>query len=147
MRAAGPGRRASTEEGKEFGLEADIRGIEHFAARHDDDVETARRLVMPEDLSNQSFRAIPLDRAADLPGGGDAEARDRVISRAREHGHQSPADFATLFVDALIVDPASDVLVGSKGPVHRSCAERLVVERLSARRRPSGACVPSRDGA
>jgi hypothetical protein len=129
--------RSSAEEGKKFGLEADIGGIEHFAARHDDDVEAAGWLVVTENFSNQSFSAIPRHCAPEFSGRGDAESRRSAIRRAREHRHQAPADLAAVFVDALILDTASDVLLGSKCPVGHLSRPRPEKASRQARQRSS----------
>ena len=41
-----------------IGFETGEGCIEHFPARHDDDIEAGRQLPAPEQLSCQAFRAI-----------------------------------------------------------------------------------------
>ena len=80
FRGPGPGGRelpelakASAEVVAIFSFKGSQAGVEQLAFRHDDDVEAWRDLVATEDLSNQSFSSISLNRAADLPGRRDPE--------------------------------------------------------------------------
>ena len=50
-----------------IGFKGGQAGVEQLALGHDDDVEARRDLVATENLSNQSFSSISLDRAAQLP--------------------------------------------------------------------------------
>lgn len=119
-RATMPGCRASVEEGKEFGLEADIWGIEHFTPRHDDHIEAGWRLVVTENLSNQSFRAISLDGVAQFARCSDSKPGRLSIGGRGEHRHQPPTLFPTVRVDGLVLDTTPDVLVSPEGPIHAS---------------------------
>ncbi len=74
--------KAAVEDVAKFGFNGGEAGIDQFATRDDDDVETWRELVMAENLSNQSFRPIPDHRAADLARRGDTESSDlEIVSR------------------------------------------------------------------
>ena len=44
-----------------IGFEAGEGGIEHFPARHDDDVGAGGHLVTPEHLAGEAFGAIAID--------------------------------------------------------------------------------------
>jgi hypothetical protein len=48
--------------------------VEQLSLRDYDDVEARRDLVATEDLSNQSFSSISLDRSPELSGCGDSES-------------------------------------------------------------------------
>jgi len=50
-----------------IGFKAGEGGIEHFPARHDDDVEAGLDLMTPEDLAGQPFDTISLNRSAQFP--------------------------------------------------------------------------------
>jgi hypothetical protein len=52
-------------------------GVKQFAPGNDDHVESCCDLVTTENLSNQSFSAVSLDRAAELPRGGYPKAARR----------------------------------------------------------------------
>jgi hypothetical protein len=60
------------------GLKRGEGGIEHFPARHDDDVVTGGHLVAPEDLSREALGAVAFHGAAKLARGGHAQSGGRV---------------------------------------------------------------------
>src|SRR5437899_4731239 len=68
----------------ELGFKGSQAGVEQFAFRNDDDVEAGRELVATEDLSNQSFSSISLDRATQFPGSGDSQPAYRQAVRERK---------------------------------------------------------------
>lgn len=51
---------AAREKAREFGLDGFIGCIEYDPARHDDNVDSAGRLMVTEDLSDQPLRAVAL---------------------------------------------------------------------------------------
>ena len=59
-----------------IGFKGGQAGVEQLPLRHDDDVEAGRDLVATENLSNQSFSSISLDRAAQFLRGGDPQPAD-----------------------------------------------------------------------
>jgi hypothetical protein len=64
--ATGPGRLlrlspAAFERGTVIGFETDEGSIEHFPARHDDDVEAGGHLVAPEHLTSEALGAVAID--------------------------------------------------------------------------------------
>jgi hypothetical protein len=70
--------------------------------------------MVPKELANQSFCAIPHNGAADLAGSGNPESRRRLPRGAGEHRHEPAAYARAGFVCPLKVGPATDVLVGPK---------------------------------
>ena len=52
-----------------IGLKAGEGRIEHFPARHDDEVETGWRFVFPEQLTGQALGSVPHDRGPQLSCG------------------------------------------------------------------------------
>jgi hypothetical protein len=54
-------------------LKAGKGRVKHFPTRYDDDVETGRDLMTPENLPGEPLRAISLDRGTELPAGRDAQ--------------------------------------------------------------------------
>jgi hypothetical protein len=69
-------------------------GVEKLTFGDDDDVESRGDFVATKNLSNQSFRSISLDRAADLPRRRNAEPshaalvgqeKDRAIAAVGSH--------------------------------------------------------------
>ena len=74
---------------------------EELALRHHDDVVARRDLVATENLSYQSFSTIPHDGAAQLSGGGDAEASHIEPVGQYEQRGIAPPDASTPFVGEL----------------------------------------------
>jgi hypothetical protein len=54
-------------------LEAGKGRIKHFPARDDDDVQTGRDLMTPEDLPSEPLGAISFHCSAELPARCDAQ--------------------------------------------------------------------------
>lgn len=73
--------KAAVKDTAKFGFNGGEAGIDQFAPRDDHQVEPGSELVMAENLSNQSLRFVPDDRAPDFSGGGDAESSDLEIVR------------------------------------------------------------------
>ena len=70
--------------------------------------------MVPKELANQPFCAIPHDSPADLAGGGNPEPRRRQPRSAGEHCHEPAAYARAGFVRPLKVGPETDVFVGPK---------------------------------
>ena len=107
-----PGATATLKGSVIVGFEAGKGGIEHFSARHDNDVVTSGDLVSPENLARQALGAVPLDGAAQLARGGDAEPRPGTPVLEQKHRHEPAGDPRSLAVDALELGPAADPLGG-----------------------------------
>jgi len=92
-----------------FGFKGSQRGVKQFPLRHDDHVEALRDLITTENLSNQSFSSISLNRAADFLGRRDSESPDTpLIGEQKDRG--VPAMYAnTVLVHLLELRPAADV--------------------------------------
>jgi len=87
----------------ELGFKGSQAGVEQFAFRDDHDVEAGRELVATENLSNQSFCSISLDRAAQLPGSGDSEPADGQAVREREQRQIAAVCLHAAVVNLLIL--------------------------------------------
>jgi hypothetical protein len=87
----------------ELGFKGSQAGVEQFAFRDDDDVEAGRELVATENLSNQSFSSISLDRAAQFPGGGDSEPANGQAVREREQRQIAAVCLYAAIVNLLIL--------------------------------------------
>jgi hypothetical protein len=104
------------------GFETGEGRIEHFPARHDDDVKAGSQLVAPEHLARQAFGAIAFDSGADFSCRRNAEPRCRPAIRQNEQSHEPAMDPGAVSVDALELGPAADTLRGCKPiPGHRTC--------------------------
>ena len=75
-------------------------GVNELALGDDDDIEPIRDLVPTENLSNQSFRSVSLDRATELFGGGDTQPPDAAV-RQQEHRAVAAVNPKSTAVDLL----------------------------------------------
>jgi len=83
---------------------------EQLRLGNDDEIKTSRRLVSPENLSNQSFSSVALDRAAEPPRSADAEPGLAGFVRQRNEGQETPLGSDASLLDAKIVGPPADAL-------------------------------------
>jgi hypothetical protein len=65
---------ASGEGGCVVGFKAGKGRIEHFPARHEDDIQSRRRLLSPEQLAGKTFGPIPYNGGTELACGGYSES-------------------------------------------------------------------------
>ena len=98
------------ENGVVIGFEAGEGGIEHFPARHDDDVDAGGDFMAPEHLSGEAFGAVPFDGRPEFPRGGHTKAWCGTAIRQHEQCHEAAMDPSAFFVDALEFGPATDAL-------------------------------------
>ena len=98
------------EHGVVIGFEAGEGGIEHFPARHDDNVEAGGDFMAPEHLSGEAFGAVPFDGRPEFPRGSHTEPRRGSAVRQHEQCHEAAMDPSAFFVDALEFGPAADPL-------------------------------------
>jgi hypothetical protein len=109
-------------------------GIEHFPARHDDDVKAGFDLMTPEHLAREPLSAISLNRGTQLSCRCYTYARDGATVLDDEQGHESRVNPKTGAVGTLEIRPAANPLGGRQSePDH-----------VNPRRRQSAACVPLR---
>ncbi len=97
-----------------IGLEYRPRRVEQLAARHDHHIEPRRGSIAPENLSNQSFSAISLDRPAKLSAGSDAQPRNGETVRQDDERNQAPVGAGSLVVHLAKVGPPLDSLPGTQ---------------------------------
>src|SRR6266852_4761181 len=98
-------------------------GVEPFALRDDDDVESIGDFVATEDLSNQSFHSVSLNRSSELLGCRDPQSSHSAIGRQHEHGAVAAMDAGAPLVHLLELSAAADSFVGAKA--HRTSASSL----------------------
>ncbi len=97
-----------------IGFKGTQGGVEQLPLRHDHDIEAGSHLVSTENLSNQSFSSVALDRPPKLSRGGDPQASDRQLVRQEEKGAETAANPGAPLIDLLKLGAASDVLVGAE---------------------------------
>ena len=107
--------------------------MKEFALWDDDDIKAWRDLVPTENLSNQSFRSISLDRATQLLGGGDAQPADATLVCQEEYGAIPAVNPRATAVNLLEFRSATNALGWSESQSY----SLLTVRRLRpfARRR------------
>jgi len=87
---------------REVGLEGGKGSIEHFPARHDDEIQSWARLehrsdlMAPEQLARQPFRAISTNRGSQFAAGGDPESRMLQRGRNGDERHEPRVNPAPL---------------------------------------------------
>ena len=107
--------------------------MKEFALRDDDHVKSRRNLVPTENLSNESFRSISLDRATQLLGGGDSQPTGAAVIGQEEDRAISAVNPKATVVDLLEFRSATNALSWSESQGY----SLLTVRRLRpfARRR------------
>jgi hypothetical protein len=107
--------------------------VKEFALGDDDHVKPRRDLVPTENLSNQSFRSISLDRATQLFGGGNAQPTSAAVVCQEEYRAIPAVNPRATAVDLLEFRSATNALGWSESQGY----SLLTVRRLRpfARRR------------
>ena len=100
----------ASENGVIVSFEDGEGGIQHFPARHDDDVEAGGDLMAPEHLSGEAFGAVAFDGGPEFPCGRHTKPRRGAAIRQHEKGHEPAVDASAFIVDALEFGPAADAL-------------------------------------
>ena len=78
---------AAFEDVPVIGFKNSQAGVEQVASRDDDDVEAGGDVVATEDLSNQTFSTVSLDRATQLPGCRDTQSADiELVGQDEQRG-------------------------------------------------------------
>jgi hypothetical protein len=77
------------EGGHVIGFKAGERCIEHFPARHDDDVETVRNLVAPKQLAGEAFGAVSYHGRPEFPRGSHPQSRPSASIGYHKQHHES----------------------------------------------------------
>ncbi len=93
--------RASRQGAGEVGFKIVERGIEHFPARYNDDIQPGRRLVVPEQLADETLGSIADDRRAELSCCGNTQPRPNRPVRRHEQGHEPPLQPHALLIGPL----------------------------------------------
>ena len=89
-------------------------GVEQFAFRDDDDVEARGDVVATEDLSNQTFRAVSLNGATQLPGCCDTQPADIELVGQDEQRAVAAPDPGAMIVNLPEFGAAANPLIRAK---------------------------------
>jgi hypothetical protein len=87
-------------------------GGEQLPFRHNHNVEARSWVAVPENLSYQTFSAIPVDRVSQLARGRYSEAADGQLGGVNEQDAVPTADARPPVVDSLEVGAPPDALLG-----------------------------------
>ena len=80
MDRSAPPANGALDEAAVIGFKGSQGGVEQVTLGDDDDIEPWRDLVATENLSNQAFRTVSLNRPSELPGGRDPQtARPELV--------------------------------------------------------------------
>ena len=111
--SAGPSKLTETpfDVAAVFDLKGSQTGVEQLAPGDDNHVKTRRNLVTTENLSNQAFRSISLNRATQALGGGDPQPANRQLVRQNEQSGKAAVNPGATLVDLLKFGATADVLV------------------------------------
>jgi hypothetical protein len=90
--------------------------LEQFSPRHDDHVEAGRELIMPENLSYQSFSTISLNRSPQFFRRRDSQAADGLLIGQDEKRAVASADSGTVCVHPLKFGAVTNALVLPEPP-------------------------------
>jgi hypothetical protein len=109
-------------------LETGEGRIKHSPARHDDDVQAGRDLMMPEDLTREAFGAVPFYRTSELSTSRDTESRDGSAVGHHEERHEARRDSNARHIRTLEVGSAANPLTGrqSEWRSHGYCSSETV---------------------
>jgi hypothetical protein len=109
----------------EFGFNGTRTRVEQLALRHDDHVVSWSDLVSTENLSNQSFGSISLDRATQLARRRDAQASLGTMPGEREDREVPAVRPRPALVDELKLGaPMYSLVRPEASHVHGSTAGR-----------------------
>ena len=120
-----------------IGFKNSQAGVEQVAFRHDDDVEAGGDVVATEDLSNQTFSTVSLDRATQLPGRRDAQSADIELVGQDEQRGKAALDPGPVLVHLPEFGAPANPLGRTESHTEADSYSLLTVSRLRpfARRR------------
>src|SRR5512144_2267487 len=95
-----------------IGFEAVEGGIEHFPARHHNDIAGGAEFLTPEYLAGQALGAVAVNRGANLSRGRHSKTRHGAASRQHKHRHEPAVHPRAFTVDAIELRAAADTLGG-----------------------------------
>jgi hypothetical protein len=104
----------SLDEGAVIGFKNVQAGVDKLAFGDDNDVKSTRDLVSTEDLSNQSFSFVSLDRSTQLLRRGDTQpTRLEAVLEQKNRAVPAP-DLRTAIVNLTKISASADSLAWAK---------------------------------
>ena len=101
-----------------IGLKAGKGRIEHFPARHDDNVESRWRFQSSEQLAGETLGPVPHGRGAKLPGSRHAQSAPCASVRGDEQCHEPAAETLAVLISPFEFRTSSNPLVPGKALRH-----------------------------
>jgi hypothetical protein len=102
---------STSERGAVIGFKGSQAGFEQLATRDHDDVEARRDLVVPENLTYQSFRAVSLDGTAKLLRRRDPQATCALAVGEGEDRAEPAMNPGAMLVDVLKLSAPANPLI------------------------------------
>jgi hypothetical protein len=102
----------------EFELKGSQAGLDEFPPRNHDNIDARRQLVATKDFSNEPFRFVSHNGAAQLSRGGDSESTPTKSVGAGKHREEPAVYLAAPIVDFLVLGSMADTLVPLKRRWH-----------------------------
>jgi hypothetical protein len=94
---------APFKSGSVIGFKDGQAGLKKLAFRHDDDVESRRDVIVAEDLTYQSFSAIPLNCAAEFFRRRNAQSPPSQLIGPNKQGAIAAVNSCAFLVNLLKV--------------------------------------------
>ena len=113
---------ASGEGGVVIGLKAGEGCIEHFPARHEDDIQARRPFLLSEQLPGKALGPVPHNRGAEFSSSGHAKPAPVAAVWRHEQGHEPAGQPQAVFVCPLEFRSPSDAILPGKALRHRALA-------------------------
>jgi hypothetical protein len=106
-----------------FALNGSQTGVEELALGHYDHVKPRRNLMTTENLSNESFSSIPLDRSTQPFRRGNPKPAHWHLGGQNEQGRQTAMNPGPAFVHVLELRAPADTFV--RPEAHSSSVTKL----------------------
>jgi hypothetical protein len=116
-----------------IGLKTGEGGIEHFPARHNDDVEPGRRFLSPKQLSGKTLGPVPHNGRAKLSSGRYAESTPIAAVWRDKQNHVPACQAKAAFIRPLEFRASANPFVSSEALRHPA------LNRVTARPKQSDA--------
>jgi hypothetical protein len=128
---------ATGEGGGVIGLKAGEGGIEHFSARHEDDIEPGRRFLSPKQLPGKTLGPVSHNGGAKLSSGRYTESTPTAAVWRDKQRHEPACQAKAAFIRPLEFRAPANPFVPSEALRHGA------LNRVTVRPKRSDAFCPS----
>jgi hypothetical protein len=119
----------SGEGGVVIGLKGGEGRMEHFSARHEDDIQARRRFLLSEQLAGETLGAVPHNRGSEFPSGGNSKPAPVAAVRRHEQGHEPAGQTQAVLIRLLEFRSPSNPILPGKALRHHPGARLLPLVR------------------